>query len=683
MNKNNHKKKWDIVVIGAGLGGLSAAATLAQKGKKVLIVESQQKIGGYAHCFEKKTWQFDASLHALDGGYEGGWTDYALSALNIKNELRLMRLDPFYRAIFPSHDISVSSNMFLYESELVRHFPSERTGLRALFDNMHKVYLQMRRIRHDMNACPQDMTDPIKSFPELIKAMTMSWEEFLQQYLSDMRLKGIISAEWIYYGLPPSRLSAALYAATWISYHFYGAWYPQGGSDALCRALQKRILESGGEILTNHTVKNIVIENNSATGIVCENDEMFRTRGVISNADSYQTIFEMIDSSYIPSNYRTRIEAQKPSLSTVNIYAGIDAGQADREIHEYFILDAYDPEVQYESICRGNWEKVPLLLVDYNQVNKQFQMKSKNAITIMALAPWEYAKNKNQEVWHGGVGDNYVNLKNEIAHTFFERVRKYFPPLKNNPEYYTLATPRTNYIQTKNKHGAIFGSEQSVENMFLGRLDMDTPIENLMLAGAWTSPGGGQSAALISGIDSAHRVLKVLEGEPRQTNPAPLKTGTNKQVPNVSFVAMGSGKHFSLQDFNSVPLAIVIQSPQTAKLASKVNARLREKFPANSQVSIVNVVHLKGMRWLCFALDWVLRKAYKDAAKILPDVLKAEDYVIISADYNGDMAETFGIHVDKKSLAIVLIDRKGRIETILSAVTEDSTNALCDHLQWM
>ena len=132
--------QWDAIVIGAGLGGLGAAITLAQAGKRVLVLEQSVRPGGYAQDFWVNGFRFDVSLHALDGLAPGGWGDVAVKALGIADRVRFERLDPFYQVRLGGATLTAHADPLLLEQALIRQYPHERTGIRQLIDAMLQVF---------------------------------------------------------------------------------------------------------------------------------------------------------------------------------------------------------------------------------------------------------------------------------------------------------------------------------------------------------------------------------------------------------------------------------------------------------------------------------------------------------------------------------------------------------------
>ncbi|MCA9928872.1 MAG: NAD(P)/FAD-dependent oxidoreductase, partial [Anaerolineales bacterium] len=217
-------EKFDVVIIGAGLGGLSAAGYLAKAGRKVLVLEHHTVPGGYAHEFRRGKFRFEVALHALDGAAPGGWVYPVLSDLDVLDSVAFTRLDPFYVAKFPDHEIAAHADPYEYEAELICHFPDEAEGIRRLIDSMKTVFGDVRRFTVDgrLNRRPPLAEMPAR-YPDMLGAMSRSWEDYMGQYISDPQLQAVFSSLLGYYGLPSGRLNAATFILPWVSYHFFGA----------------------------------------------------------------------------------------------------------------------------------------------------------------------------------------------------------------------------------------------------------------------------------------------------------------------------------------------------------------------------------------------------------------------------------------------------------------------------
>ncbi|NNL14714.1 MAG: NAD(P)-binding protein, partial [Acidimicrobiia bacterium] len=129
----------DVIVIGAGLAGLSAAAHLATEGHRPLVLEHHAVPGGFAHEFTRRGFRFEVALHALDGAGPGGWLYGMLKPLGVLDRITLQRLEPLYRLRLPDFEVTAHADVNEYRQELVDLFPGEAEGITGFLDAVKRV----------------------------------------------------------------------------------------------------------------------------------------------------------------------------------------------------------------------------------------------------------------------------------------------------------------------------------------------------------------------------------------------------------------------------------------------------------------------------------------------------------------------------------------------------------------
>jgi all-trans-retinol 13,14-reductase len=501
----------DAVVIGAGLGGLGAAGYLAKAGKKVIVLEHHRVPGGYAHEFVRGDYRFEVALHAMDGVTEGGWVYPILQHLDVIGDVPFHRLDPFYTAHYPEHEITVSGDKGAYLNTLKEQFPDEAGGLDSLVAAMEKVAEEVgayvRALRSENRPPMEEM--PVL-FPNMVAAVSQNWQDYMDAHIKDRKLQGIFTTLWGYYGLPPGKLCACTFILPWVSYHHHGAWYPEGGSMAVSERIAQTIRLNGGEIHYRHTVERILVEDGRAVGVETNKGLRVRAEVIISNASPRATFGALSDPSCVPDGYQTKVDTDVPSLSNLVVYVALDRDLVAEgwKHHEYFDCESYDINADYEAAMKGDFAKAGLVITNYTPVDPTNAPPGKSVVMIMCLAPWDYA-----DQWGTG-GDlkrysgneKYRKLKDEAGDLLLERAERFIPGLRDSIIHKYVATPLTNYRYSLNPGGTIYGGEQTVGNHFMGRIGAKTPVENLFLCGAWVT-GGGMSSALISGRNTAQQVL--------------------------------------------------------------------------------------------------------------------------------------------------------------------------------
>jgi prolycopene isomerase len=687
----------EVVVIGAGLGGLSAAAYLAQAGKKVLVLEHHAVPGGYAHEFRRGKYRFEVALHALDGAAPGGWAYPVLNELGVLDQIPFKRMDPFYTARFPKHEINAHADIVKYEAELVKNFPHERKGIHALIADLVETYWQVRRFGAEGEAGIRPPVEqmPIE-YPKMLAAMSMNWDAYMNQFIQDPELKAVFSTLWGYYGLPPEKLNAACFIFPWGSYHLSGAYFPQGGSMAISRALEATLVQHGGEIRYRQTVNKIEVKDGRAIAVETEKGLRVEAGVVISNANAPDTLIKFVGRENLPVEYMQKVEADKPSLSNLVIYLGLDCDLRAEgwQHHEMFWSGGYDISADYEASVKGDFANTGIGLTYYDLSDPGCAPEGGSILNILSLADW----NSDNQWGTGGNLENYSDnpqyneIKNAAADVLIDRVEKLIPNLRNHITYMEVGTPITNWRYSRNTGGAIYGSEQSVDNMYFNRLQATTPIPNLFLAGAWTF-AGGMSAALMSGRETSKLVLGFMDGvevmlmtSPGEVSSGQLsadsgqssvfnealavksnqgsvesETSPMKQLPAMK--AIGSNREVNLSALGK-PALFLFHTQETAEQAAAVNRSLRAQsdYKSCDSLFIANIVDLRSVPKLFrgFA-EKAMKESYETAAASLPAGAKPEEYVLILPDWDGSATQAFGLKETNKTAALAVLNESGHV----------------------
>ncbi len=501
--------EYDVVVIGSGGGGLSAAAMLAKNGMKVIVIEQHYQVGGYMSSFSRKGYTFEASLDAMDKtGID------MFEKLGIQDKVTVVKLDDPYLALFPDLKFQVPADSDEYLKKLQETFPHEAEGIEDLFDTLGSMNTTMGNL---MNL--QDGKDTISSLFNLIfkpwniwpvvKYWSSNCTNMMDDFVKDKKFIALFTQLMCYTGIDSDNVSGMLFAMMWNSYHFGGFYYFHGGSHAVTKALAEVVEENGGKVLLSNLVTKIIIKDGRAVGVRAEEVNSkkvkeFKCRYVVSNANAPQTFFKLVGREYLPEDYTKSLENMTIGLPTYAVYLGVNHDYS-KEMPNHTIFDnpCFDQNKIFEYYHKGNAEKALYGLINYTMKDPTNAPKGKNVIALISIMPYDYKGDWNRSKGY----DAYKALKEKVADTFITRAEKHLPTIRKYVEVMEVATPFTNERYTLNPKGTIFGWEYSIDQSMMKRLPQETPIENLYLSGAWTFPGGGQSAVLISGAMCANTIL--------------------------------------------------------------------------------------------------------------------------------------------------------------------------------
>jgi|GEM_PF-279527 len=506
----------DVVVIGAGGGGLSAAASLALAGKKVVLIEKHNKVGGYMNSFKRGPYEFEISLHAM-GGFDqpDASTAAMFKALDIYDRVAPIKLDPAYRIVMPDMSLNIPPGDEAYEALLVQTFPEDAQAITDLFDFLRETNQLFKELSAAKVAGGEVWDEFFKEHTaevlELFGYMNITLSNFLEDYFQNERLHMIFTQLASYVGASPDEVQAAFFMVMWFGYTFNGYYYFEGGSKSISEAMAEVITENGGIIRLNTLVEKIVVNEGQVTQVRTQNDACYNTRYVISNASAPATLFNLVGREYLPENYVTKVEGMKTSLSALVLYFATDRDYTSyfEGAHEVFVNESYDQTENYNWFYSNNTEKAPYLLTNYSVLVDDIAPEGHNVMIIAVYLDYDW-----NDVWHYFEDrDAYLQFKQDVAEAFLLRAEKILPDLRRHITVLSIATPPTLEQFTLNPGGTFYGFHNTPENALLNRLEQETPIKGLYLAGQWTFPGPGQSAVMQSGQIAAGLVEKAMEAE--------------------------------------------------------------------------------------------------------------------------------------------------------------------------
>jgi prolycopene isomerase len=500
----NETTKYDVVIIGAGIGGLTCGALLAKSGFKTLIIEQHSIPGGYCTSFKRNGFIFDAAVHFPEGLGEGGRFHQILKALEVEKEIEVYKIDPLYRVFFGDESFSVPANLNEYISMLSKKFPKEEKGISELFKTIKRLKDETEKLQTPLRIWNK-LFVPLK-YPLIFKYYKKTFAEMLADFIKDAKLRSIISAGWPYVGLPPSKVSAMQMAGYLYSAHFEGHYYLKGGTQVLANTLVKAHRKYGGELQLGTKVTKILIENNKATGVKTAKENKISAKYVVSNADARQTFLSLIGSEKLSSKFLNRLKRMEPSISFFQVWLGIDMNPRDKGIieHEIICYSSYDLDHAYNSCLQGKFEEGGGICIPTFS-DPGLAPENRHIISLIYPIPYDYKENWETE--NGKRGSSYKKLKNEAMHHLIKTAERVIPGLSKNIVLSEAATPLTLERYTENYKGAAYGWASTPDQSGTSRLQPTTLIKKLYLTGHWTTPGGGTIIVALSGRNIAEMII--------------------------------------------------------------------------------------------------------------------------------------------------------------------------------
>ena len=497
-------KRYDVIVIGAGMGGLTCGTLLAKEGLRVLICEQSSKPGGYCVNFKRDGFTFAPAVHYLNEFGPNSQMKEVFQTLGLPPEIEFCQQDPQRRIITPDFCLTLSTDMDRFEEDLCRLFPKEKLSIHAYIGELKRLVKNIE----GLSIISLDLINPreklqllykLIKIPQLFRYRGKTGQEVLDSFFKDPLLKHLLT-------FGARKGSSILACASPIMWAIKGNFYyiKDKAVEALPQLFLRTYKAYGGEISFNTLVKKIVVEEGKARGVHLDGGEEIQSNYVISNVDSHSTFQHLIGNDRLPDRFVKRLQKRAISAPIFTLYLGVDLDLAQMGFDGALIH-------YYPALPKNPWEEKEGEGFDIEKEKMAIRMDSiknpmlapigKHTLAIAAFTPYELFTD-------GGKRNlRYTQVKKEIAQKIIGITENVIPGLSNHIIVRDASTPLTYEKKTLNTHGATMGWYLSAKELATIR-SQKTPIANLYQAGHWTFPGGGIPMVIISGMNAAKLVLK-------------------------------------------------------------------------------------------------------------------------------------------------------------------------------
>jgi len=505
----------DVVVIGAGIGGLTCAALLAKEGLDVLLVERQARPGGFLNAVRRRGYFFQRPYLMSGCGPNGEITRVA-EHLGIKVDFK--KVEPFHRYIYPEHDVKVPSDVESYKEALKDDFQPQTANINHFFNALRGAYkgmdVRMLRRPSGMGSALRRLAYPAlapRTARHLMSGTTLSG--LLDNYLTDERLKAVLATPWPSLGSPPWELSA-LGMIGLLGGFFEGAYFPMGGFQSLSNAFAECFVDNGGTLLLGHEVTKIITGQGMVTGALIHPGDRVTTSVVVSDADTKRTFLDLVDEENFTRAFLDRVREYRMSSSGLSIHLGIGKEITDKDLSCgcVFVQPSYDHREMLDEIRVADKPPDParlrFMVAIHSIQDPSLAPEGKTSLEILVPSvPHDFKRRWGIDEG-GRLGERYRRTKEGYAEVVIEAVRSVFPSVVENVETYNISTPVTFERYSMASDGCWYDCAQVPEQAFNRRSGPTTGVRGLFLAGSKSVLGGGIYGAVMGGVLAADSVLR-------------------------------------------------------------------------------------------------------------------------------------------------------------------------------
>jgi len=468
LNKNDKiTQKYDVIIIGGGLGGLTAANKLAKNGRKVLLLESHDKLGGFATWFYRKGKHiFDVSLHGFPVGMVKTCRKYWSKAIAEKI-IQLKRV----RFVNPLYQIETDFTVEDFTSKLINDFkvPKEQV------DNFFQLIMNMNYYDN--------------------KEMTNG--ELLESFFPGRKDVHRFLIEPIVYANGSTMEDPAItYGIVFSNFMSKGVYTFQGGTDLVIKMMQEELLNNNVDICLKSKVEEIVIKDNVCQGVMV-GGEFIASRSVLSNGNLIGTIFNLAGEDKFRPEFIEKVKKVRLNTSSCQVYMGIREGETVDDIGD-LIFYSESEEFKTEELLSMNTTSRTFSLY-YPRLRPQLENAGYSIVA---------STNARYEDWVNLSREEYKARKQQLIEATLVSLEKVIPGIGKKIDHIEAATPLTIKKYTHHEKGSSFGTKHEGLEISMG---LDKEIKGLFHTGSVGIIMSGWLGAANYGVIQSYEVESYLE----------------------------------------------------------------------------------------------------------------------------------------------------------------------------
>jgi len=468
-------EKYDIVIIGSGLGGLVSSIILAKEGYNVCVLEKNQQFGGNLQTFSRDKVIFDTGVHYIGGLDEGQNLNRYFKYLGILDDLSLKKMDEDAYDIITFDDDPVeykhAQGYERFTESLLEQFPDEGEAIEAYRQKMTETCdsFPLYRMRHSAayHENPEIFQEQIKHFIESIT--------------DNEKLQSVLVGSNLLYAGDGDKTPLYMHALAVNSYIESSYRIIRGGSQ-ITKALLKRLRELGGKALKRQEVVKIETEDGVVTQVQTQSGEIYKADLFISNVDPKMTL-DMLPSDLFRKSYVRRIENIESTIAAFSLYLVLKPNTFKYLNSNYYHFKDTDSVWNALHYTQEDWPRTYMVSMGISEEDEEWA----DNLTLMTymrydeVAPW--ADTFNTVVNKNDRGETYEEFKAAKTEILLDELEKKFPNIRDCIEATYTSTPLSYRDYIGCNKGAMYGFVKDASNPMKSLISPRTKVKNLFFTG--------------------------------------------------------------------------------------------------------------------------------------------------------------------------------------------------------
>lgn len=482
--------QYDVIVIGSGVSGMTAAIILAREGCRVLVVEQHSRPGGLMQNFRRGAHVFPTGVHRLGSLKEGQILWRYFKYLRVLERLNLVPMcsDAYEQYCFPGMCLRIPYGHDAFRERLYGYFPSEKSAIDRILADMEKCVAKF--LLYNLRGGPEQLRpeSDLRPFGRYLRDLGCSRE-----------LKGVLTATSPLYGIPPDECPLHTHFLVMDSF-LNSSWRVDEYTTPLADAFAQSLCELGGELRCNTMVQRILCSGGQVDGVLADNGESISSRKVIFTGHPTQLLSLFQSGSFRPA-FRNRLVDSKNTFAAFGLNMRWKGPECFLALQDVFLYRTWDTGRHYKQKLLGSEDKPHMV---YCSALPTGVCGSYSVTALIGMDTEEMTPFKGTEL--GTRSSGYQANKRSIAERIFSVLKDHWPEIGDRLEIVDACTPLTYRDYTLAPNGTAYGIKKTVDTLRSSRFMTETRIKDFYLAGqSIIQPG--IIGALISGVHACAVIL--------------------------------------------------------------------------------------------------------------------------------------------------------------------------------